>query len=166
MKNKHVIDERIQKLFAEHFDAAVYLARKIVMSREEAEDVVQEVFIRMLDVDLDALGSLQGFLYACTRNRALDHARKNARLTRPGLPPEEHDDSPETLAREIEHAESLSKLMKAIEQLPRQSREVVKLVYLSGRSYKETAKHLGISLATVKTHAYRSIKRIRETLSK
>ncbi|MDR0544321.1 MAG: sigma-70 family RNA polymerase sigma factor [Odoribacteraceae bacterium] len=160
-----MIDERVEKLFNEHFDAAVHLARRIVLSREEAEDIVQEVFIRMLDVNLDALDSLPAFLYACTRNKALDHVRKNARLTRPVALPESSDDSPETLAREIEHAETLSRLAMAIEQLPKQSREVVKLVCLSGCSYKEASRQLGISLATVKTHVYRSFKKIRETLS-
>jgi RNA polymerase sigma-70 factor (ECF subfamily) len=160
-----MIDRRVEKLFKEHFHAAVYIAQKIVSSRHVAEDVVQDVFIRMLEMDMEALESPVKFLYASVRNGAIDYIRRNARLINSALTPDVmRDDSLESLMEEVEHAENLTKLLHAIEQLPEQSREVVKLVCLSDCSYQEVASRLGISLSTVKTHMYRSFKRLRELL--
>jgi RNA polymerase sigma-70 factor (ECF subfamily) len=160
-----MIDQGIERLFKEHFHAAVYIAQKIVSSRHVAEDVVQDVFIRMLEMDLDALESPVKFLYASARNGAIDYIRRNARLINSATTPDAtRDDSLESLTEEIEHAEKLSRLLRAIEQLPEQSREVVKLVCLSDCSYRDVASQLGISLSTVKTHMYRSFKRLRELL--
>ncbi|MDR1414898.1 MAG: sigma-70 family RNA polymerase sigma factor [Odoribacteraceae bacterium] len=160
-----MVNRKIEELFKGHFHAAVYIAHKIVSSRHVAEDIVQDVFIKMLEIDIDALESPAKFLYTSVHNGAIDYMRRNSRLSKSSLLPDVPDnDFPDNMVEEIEYAENLAKLLDAIEQLPGQSREVVKLVCLSDCSYNDAAARLGISLSTVKTHMYRSFKRLRDLL--
>ena len=53
--------------------------------------------------------------------------------------------------------------MKAVEQLPPRSQEIIKCVYLKGMKYQETAQFLNISIATVKTLLVNSLKSLRKT---
>jgi RNA polymerase sigma-70 factor (ECF subfamily) len=160
-----MIDPKIEQLFKEHFHVAVHVARKIVASRHVAEDIVQDVFIRMLEMDMNTLSSPVNFLYTSARNGAIDYTRRNARLVTSIAPPDMADsDSMDTLAGEIEHAENLARLLRAIEQLPEQSRKVVELICLSNCSYNDAASRLGISVSTIKTHMYRSLKKLRDLL--
>lgn len=163
----------LEKLFNEHFNCAVYMAQKIVSSKEVAEDIVQNVFIKLLDVDLKELKSPARFLYTCVRNAALDHARSQAHsvqvmdhfriMKRVELRDDADFDclSPE----EAEDFNRVRSLFSAVEQLPPRTREVVKHVYFDNRTYQETADMLGVSLATVKSHMYQSFRMLREKLA-
>ncbi len=168
----------VEKLFKEHFHCAVYTAQTIVQSKEVAEDIVQNVFIKLLDFDTRTVKYPVSFFYTCVRNAALDYSRSHAcmlnamhnfRLTR------EHASADEAVeaagefdflpAEEAERLLRVRQLFQAVEQLPPRTREVVKQVYFQDRSYQETADLLGISLATVKSHMYHSFRLLRERLT-
>lgn len=162
----------IEKLFKEHFRCAVYQAQSIVSSREVAEDIVQNVFTKLLDMDLSEVKYPKSFLYTCVRHAALDHVRNrdNSQRTLDRISsteefreayPAQTDTHPE---EDAEHLKRLRRLFAAIEQLPPKTREVVKMVCLNGRSYQEAADLLSVSLATVKSHMYQSFKLLRERL--
>lgn len=170
---EHMTFFAIETLFKEHFRCAVYTAQSIVLSREVAEDIVQNVFIKLLDTDISSVKYPASFLYTCVRHAALDYVRNNTRaemaleeLKSPQELSEVYGDGCEYFSGdEAEHLERVRKLFSAIEQLPPKTRDVVKMVYLEGYSYREAAEVLSVSLATVKSHMYQSFKMLREKMT-
>lgn len=162
----------VEKLFDEHFHCAVYMAQSIVSSKEIAEDIVQNVFIKLLDDRHSDVKYPVSFLYICVRNAALDYARSHAyslrvmsrfqRIREESFSEEEFNFLPD---EESEHLKHVQQLFKAVEQLPPRTREVVRQVYFNDRSYQETADLLGVSLATIKSHMYQSFRMLRERLA-
>lgn len=163
----------LEILFNEHFNCAVYMAQTIVSSKEIAEDIVQNVFIKLLDVDTKEIKFPARFLYACVRNAALDYSRSHAHsmqamnnfriMTQSDrADAEQFDCFP---AEEAENMTRVRQLFSAVEQLPPRTREVVKHVYFDNLTYQQTADLLGVSLATVKSHMYQSFRMLREKLT-
>ena len=69
-----MISHSLEKLFNAHFRSAAYVAEEIVHSKSVAEDIVQEVFVRLARVDFSKIDSPVKYLYRCVRNAALDYA--------------------------------------------------------------------------------------------
>ena len=108
------------------------------------------------------------YLYRCVRNAALDYASTHTLRRWEELNGSEliADEVNFDLSRDdVERANRLHRLYQAIERLPEQSRRVVKLICLNNYSYADAASELGVSLATIKTHMYRSIKSLRKMMA-
>lgn len=164
----------IEKLFKEHFRCAAYTAQSIVSSKQVAEDIVQNVFIKLLDTELSNIKNPVSFLYTCVRNASLDYLRNESNALRRLESVSATNDfaevygrnSDEFPAEDAEHLHRLHSLLQAVDQLPPKTREVVKMVYLDGNSYQETAEIMNISLSTVKAHMYQSFKMLREKIGR
>lgn len=154
-------------LFEDHFYSAVFIAEMIVSSRQAAEDIVQEVFIKMLDVDLDKIYLPQRYLYASVRHNAVRYVQsKLAKLSDAAFDENIPDNEKYDLTdEEMEYAENVRKLYEAIGRLPEKARETVNLICFNNYSYNQAAEKMGISVATVKTQMYRSFKALRKCLS-
>lgn len=161
---KTVITSEYEALFRQHFRLAVLYAERIVGSAPEAEDIVQEVFITLLDVDFSQIRRKESYLYRCVRNAALDrlHTRMKNRF---------YDINAETVRLaaedtdqidEQELIEQLASLYNRIEALPEQGRRIFRMICIEHKSYVETARLLSLSLHTVKTHMSRSFKALRK----
>ncbi len=159
-----MITAEFESLFRSHFRSAVFIAEMIVCSAEAAEDIVQDVFIKMLDCDMAKIKSPARFLYMSVRNAAVDYCRSHVIRVRESVRTTDiPDDTNYDLdSEEIEYANNLRKLFNAIEELPARSRDVVRLICLENYSYSDAADKLGMSLSTVKTHMYRSFKTLRK----
>ena len=155
--------------FFESYSERLYLyALGFVGNRAEAEDIVQEVFVRLARVDFSKIDSPVKYLYRCVRNAALDYASTHTLRRWEELNGSEliADEVNFDLSRDdVERANRLHRLYQAIERLPEQSRRVVKLICLNNYSYADAASELGVSLATIKTHMYRSIKSLRKMMA-
>ena len=162
---KTVITSEYEALFHQHFRLATLYAERIVGSAHEAEDIVQEVFIALLDVDFSQIRQKESYLYRCVRNAALDHlhARMKNRF---------YDiNSKETVRLAAEEnapgdeqamIEQIAAIYRRIEALPEQGRRIFKMICIEHKSYVETARLLSLSLHTVKTHMSRSFKALRK----
>ena len=163
---KTVITSEYEALFRQHFRLATLYAERIVGSAHEAEDIVQEVFIALLDVDFSQIRQKESYLYRCVRNAALDHlhARMKNRF---------YDiNSKETVrlfvaggvlfGDEQAMIEQIAAIYRRIEALPEQGRRIFKMICIEHKSYVETARLLSLSLHTVKTHMSRSFKALRK----
>lgn len=124
---------------------------KITGSKEESEDIVQEVFLRLFE-----RGRLENvtptFLFLCVKNASLNYvqsARHNKRMV-PIFP--EMEIMSEDVQDGIEHMRQLERLDAAIETLPPKCKEVFCKVYLQEQKYEEVAEQLHISYHTVKAH--------------
>ena len=157
-------DEQLVALFRAGNDAAfsvihdryrqrlfVYSRQMLGGSRQDAEDALQDVFLRAyssLRVN-DRPVSLRAWLYRVAHNRCIDHLRKP-------VPPAA--DLLETSRRpvhdptiEAERRDDLRRLIADIRRLPDQQRSALLMREMDGLSYAELAEALGVSLQAVKS---------------
>lgn len=140
----------------------VSYAKEITGDLESARDAVQETFLRLSRQDVVALEPrLRPWLFLVCRNCAIDHRRKVIRFrTEPieDLDFASNEPGPDRRAMSIEDAGRLRELVAG---LPPQQRELVKLKFEAGLSYKEMAEALATSVSTVGVQLHDAIKTLR-----
>ena len=162
---KTVITSEYETLFRQHFRLATLYAERIVGSAHEAEDIVQEVFITLLDTDFSQIRQKENYLYRCVRNAALDHLHTRMKNRFYDINSNEME---RLAAEEGSHIdeqaliEQVASLYRRIEALPEQGRRIFRMICIEHKSYVETALLLSLSLHTVKTHMSRSFKALRK----
>ena len=159
-------DEKgMEHLFDKYYKPLVVWAAGILNHVMQAEDVVQDFFIRLWERQegraLQA-ETLRSFLYTSVRNLALDRLEKKdplrhaADVSQCEWTWEEYDTREE---------EMLARVRAEIAALPERSRAVMDCIYAEGLSYKATAERLGVSVATVNTLLVNAVKKIRKNCS-
>jgi RNA polymerase sigma-70 factor (ECF subfamily) len=141
----------------DHIDRLYRAAWALAGSREDAEDLVQETFARVLarprvlrrDDDL-------GYLLRALRNTFLNQKRSESRRLRPAPLPDELDLLADAHARRPEDALEAAEVFAAIAALPDEFRDVLVAVDVAGLSYKEAASALRIREGTVMSRLYRA----------
>jgi RNA polymerase sigma-70 factor, ECF subfamily len=161
--------ERFEHLVLPHMDAAYNLARWLVGNPADAQDIVQEAFLRALRF-FDAFrgGDSRAWLLKIVRNTSYSWVRKN----RPAQLTDEFDEtihSDETSSENAEvklltRAES-ERVRNALEALPVTFREVLVLREIEGLSYKEISEVTGVTMGTVMSSLSRARQRLRDQLS-
>jgi RNA polymerase sigma-70 factor (ECF subfamily) len=141
---------------------------RFVGSAEAAQDLVQDLFLRLWDSrgPRDANRLTRPYLYVAAKNRALKYLRHRrvvaawiARAACEETPP---SDTPEDLCLRGELDEALQ---QAIAELPPRCRAIFMLRRREQLSYREIAVRLGISLGTVKSQMWRATLRLRAKLA-
>ena len=135
---------------------------------EIARDVVQDTFLKLCGQQPKALkGHLAQWLFRVCRNRAVDWQRKERRMTSLSTPRLSllRDKSSGPL-RKLETQEVLSGVAEVIEVLPDRQREVIRLKFQQGLSYKEISSVTGLSVSNVGFLIHTGVKTIRKRLSK
>jgi len=154
----------------DRYGGLVYgLARAILQSEEEAQDLAQEVFVTLCQgTGYDAgRGSLGGFLTTLTRSRAIDRLRTRGRHLRilraswTGAPPPE---PPPTAVDRIAIRERSERVRGAFAELPANERRVLEMVYYQGLTQGEVAATLDAPLGTVKSWCRRGLLGLRAAL--
>ena len=160
---------QFEEIFLPHLDAAYNLARWIVQNDQDAQDIVQEAFIR-------AFKGFHGFrggngrawLLTIVRNTA--YTWINKRMPDQKLVPyveERHADiiSIDQSANESVIEKRRQDLSDALERLPSEFREVIILYEIEGLSYKELALSLGVPVGTVMSRLSRARCRLQQEFS-
>jgi RNA polymerase sigma-70 factor (ECF subfamily) len=139
-----------------------------VGSAESAEEIVQEVFLRVWRAreSLDPEQSLRAYLYRAARNTALNQLKRRRLETRWLI---EAAAAPIPLAtaadQDAQVNELHSALQSALTALPERCRLVFTMSRQQGLTYPEIAAALGISIKTVETQMGRALRTLRERLS-
>jgi RNA polymerase sigma-70 factor (ECF subfamily) len=161
----------LAELYRRHAAGAFAVAARILRHSEQAEDVVQDLFVRLWDHpgQFDAArGSLRSFLLLQARTRSLDVLRaEGARRRR------EHADGVADLAvdragdPEVETLAGVAvgEVRAAISVLTPTEREAIELAFFGGLTYREVAQVLGAPEGTVKSRIRLGLQRMRRTLS-
>jgi RNA polymerase sigma-70 factor, ECF subfamily len=145
---------------------------KLLGDRSLAEELVQEVFLRVWRSSHtfdSSRGSFSTWLYRVTRNLASDSYRKRTRRVNPVSDKDSYisatrDSSPGP--QEIVDDSWLSwRISRALEELDAPHREVIELAYYQGLSQREISRRTGVALGTVKTRTSRALKRLRVGLA-
>jgi RNA polymerase sigma-70 factor, ECF subfamily len=141
----------------DHLDRLYRAAWALTGRREDAEDLVQETYARVLarprllrrEDDL-------GYLLRALRNTFLTQRRTESRRLRPDPLPDELDVVADPRAVDPESALETGEVYAAIASLPGDYRDVLVAVDISGLSYKEAARALRIREGTVMSRLYRA----------
>ncbi len=153
------------ELYEKYYAQMVLFAEGFLYDRDEAKDVVQDVFS-----DLWKKGekpylysSEKTYLFACVKNRAINRIKKLNII-------DKHQDQLQeaylfSCQPDIPLDENLKNQIKAIlEGMPLQMRSVLELHVFKGLKYAEIADKLGISINSVKTQMKRAFKRFRKEI--
>lgn len=143
-------------------------ALRITMNREESEDIVQDILIKLWQQrqELESVRNLEAFALTSARNLALDrkerHETKNVSLDE-----KVHDteDVWQVSAHDsMVRNEQYSQINSAIASLPEKQSTIVHLRDIEGKSYKEIADIMGISESDVKVNLFRARSSLKEKL--
>jgi RNA polymerase sigma-70 factor, ECF subfamily len=166
------VEAALSKLYDRYGRTVYGVGLKILGDRSSAEELVQEVFLkvwRSSGTFDPSRASFSTWLYRVTRNVALDLYRKRTSRIRP-VP---NADSQIAAARnssagpeEIVDDSWLSwRMSNALEELGATQREVVELAYFQGLSQREISQRTGMPLGTVKSRTASAMKRLRQGLA-
>ncbi len=139
----------------------------IVGDLESARDVVQETFIRFAREERPDLDEnprhLEAWLFTVCRNRALDHHRKQSRIVPMPLADDRVAEDP-TPAAALESRDMAASLLKLLEALSPNQREVIRLKFQNDLSYKEIADITELSVTNVGFLLHTGLKKLRTLL--
>ncbi len=160
--------QEYQQAFEEYYQPLCNFAYSFVKDRDEAEDVVQAVFINLWKkrTSIEIQSKLSSYLFSATKNNALmvlrrqqyeskyvEHIQQRA----PIIYEDDTQDAEEQLLLK-------EKIFQAIQTLPPKCQQIFKMSKLSGLTYKEIASDLSISVKTVENQMSKALKILREQL--
>jgi RNA polymerase sigma-70 factor (ECF subfamily) len=158
------LTEEFDEIFQKHAQFVYRTAYGVTGGHEDAEDVLQTIFLRLLRRELtpEFKQNPKAYLYRATVNRALDIVRERRRQVLI-----EHTEQFDTLLPEPEvvREDTLHReLYEAIAELKPRSAEILILRYVHNQSDAEIAKTLGVSRGTIALRLFRSRARLKQLL--
>jgi RNA polymerase sigma-70 factor (ECF subfamily) len=158
----------LAEAYRRHAGAVFALAKRFLMSGAMAEEVVQEVFLRLWNSPGrydPGRGSLRSFLLAQTHGRAVDILRSDtARRAREDRDARQTAQAGYDLEHEVFDMATAERVRDAMAKLPDGEREAIELAYFGGRTYREVAVALGQPEGTVKSRIRSGLRRLRGEL--
>ena len=154
-------------------DILFRLALRITLSREEAEDIVQDTLIRVWNRrdSWDTIESIEAFSLTICRNMALDRMRlhENQNMSLDVDNASVGQESPDTASNPYERTvqrEKVEIVRSLIDSLPEKQRSCMQLRDIEGKTYKEIAQVLGITEDQVKVNIFRARQTIKQQFLK
>ncbi|MEJ7773314.1 MAG: RNA polymerase sigma factor SigE [Nocardioidaceae bacterium] len=157
------------EIVRQHSHRVFRLAYRLTGNRHDAEDLTQEVFVRVFrSLASYQPGTFEGWLHRITTNLFLDQARRKQRIRFDSLP----DDVGDRLAGHLPtpddgYADQLfdPDVELALAELPPDFRVAVVLCDIEGLSYEEIADVLDVKIGTVRSRIHRGRSRLRKALA-
>lgn len=163
-----VSERQLEILFRDNYHAMVFFAMRLVNDRIEAEDVVQDAFVKYWNQRTFVASDLQAvrsYLYTTIRNASLNSIRHREVTERfvswhssVELPSEP------TILEHLLEAETLAIVHKAMSMLPPVCKRIAHMSHLEGKNNEEIAAEMGITVNSVKSHKQRAVKLLRQYL--
>lgn len=149
----------LRQLFEQLYPRLCHFARSLLHQDIEAEDVVQEAFLKLWGQrqHFHSLASVRSFLYVSIRNACLNilkHQRIVHQYAATGAAGEADE---ATVTQRLIEAEVLGQLQQALAKLPPGCKQVIELGYFEGLRNNEIASQLHVSVNTIKTQKARAL---------
>jgi RNA polymerase sigma-70 factor (ECF subfamily) len=158
----------LAEAYRRHGGAVFALARRVLANAAEAEDVAQEVFLRLWnqpDRFDPARGSLRSFLLAQSHARAVDAVRSlSARRRREMSDAHDTASASYDMQHEVWDMAVADQVADAMGELPKEERQAIEMAYFEGYTYVEVAQLLGQPEGTVKSRIRNGMRRMRAML--
>ncbi|MEO8663105.1 MAG: sigma-70 family RNA polymerase sigma factor, partial [Bryobacteraceae bacterium] len=145
----HRDQDALLLLYRQHSGRVFALAYRILNNRHEAEEIVQEVFLRLWEKASQydpAKGALLAWLLTVTRNLALDFKRREIRRSRFFVSFSTGDENGEGMEGIAFNPGDRELTRQALLSLPPEQREILELSYFEGFTQSEVAEELNIPL--------------------
>jgi RNA polymerase sigma-70 factor (ECF subfamily) len=153
------------KALGQHLDVLYRAAWALSGSREDAEDLVQDTFTRVLARPRMIRGEERAYLMQALRNTFYTNLRTASRRPQTTAPPEGFEPVDPQSGRQPEQAVEVAEIMDSIAELPEDFRMALVAVDILGLSYGEAAKALDTREATITSRLYRARQRIARRFS-
>lgn len=154
-----------------HFRTLIYYSQRVTGDRQEAEDIVADIFAKLWKMreNFHTSSGIRAFLYISVRNASLNYLgylkRQSAVKDDLQYISDAAEDAPDFTAFEVEAA-VLQQVHDEIENLPRRCKEIFKLSYFGGMSNDEIAEKLELSPYTIANQKQRAITLLKTSLLK
>ncbi len=148
-------------------DKLFRLAKRLLISTEEAEDATQEILVKLWtkNENLEKLNSVEAMAMTMTKNYCLDQL-KSKRASNLSIAHNNFLDNSANLQQQIEDTDSLKWVEKTINQLPEQQKIIIQLRDIEQLEFEEIAKIMDMTEATIRVALSRARKTIRENITK
>jgi len=148
-------------------DKVFRMAKRILVSTEEAEDATQEILVKLWNKNdsLEAYNSLEALAMTMTKNYCFDQL-KSKRASNMRIVHNNFTDREASLQQKVEDRDSMSWVEKMINDLPEQQKLIVQMRDIEQYEFEEIAKILDMSEATIRVALSRARKTIREYMTK
>lgn len=151
------------KGFLDHYHELIGTWTRKLRSREQAEDLAHDTFVRVLENDAQPVEQPRAYLHQAARNIAVDAYRREDRrqaLEQGGLELlPQADDDPESYVHALELADSVE---RALAELPLNCRRVFIWQKLEGLTQAEIAERMGLTRNMVEKYMIRTLRHLRE----
>ncbi len=162
-------EEAALAMLYERFGSLVYrMAFQAVPSKSEAEDAVQEIFVRLWRTASrydPSRAALVTWVILISRRQLVDRMRRSRARLRPASLDESQGGPMVEVGGSVsgmERDERLAAMLKRIDALPELQRTVVKRAYLGGQTLRQIGEELNTPLGTIKSALSRALTRLRE----
>ena len=161
--------DALAEAYRRHAGAVLALARRVLGDQAVAEEVVQEVFLRLWNTPEKfdpARGTLRSFLLAQTHGRSVDMLRSDSsRRRREERDAHQAANGGYDVEHEVWDLAVAEHVKEAVADLPSDERRAIELAYFGGHSYREVASLLQAPEGTVKSRIRTGLRRMRTSLA-
>lgn len=158
-----------EMLFKRHYKPLCRRVNTMLNDEDATEDVVQQLFIKIWESreTLQTPDSVAAYLFTAARNRALNYIKSQSRKSDNEVPLTHlHDEADNKTEEQMDANELQKALYAAIDALPDKRKEVFVLSRFEGKSYKEIAEIMQISVKTVEAQMGKALATLREFVKK
>lgn len=155
-------------IFLKYYKLLCVNAYFYLRDEQEAKDLVQAFFLEMWEknIYMRLNGDIKGYLFRSVQNKCLNYIRQQETQSKRQEKLTDYLSNNNDEQQEHSNTDGIyTKLDGALNDLSKQRKEALKLVYLQDKKYKEAADIMGISINSLKTHLKTGLKSLRETLN-
>jgi RNA polymerase sigma-19 factor, ECF subfamily len=158
--------QSFESLFKAYCQNLIYFARRYVFDKQTAENIVQDIFVRIWTnrQNLDSTKSIKTYLFTAVKNESLKYLRRADVENRNNQIEVDRIEDTENAYDRVEQKEIYEDLNEAVNSLPEKCAEIFRMSKFDKLKYSEIADVLNISVKTVETQMGRALEKLRKNL--
>ncbi len=158
----------VNNVFKQYYSSLVFFASRLVKVKEDAEDIVHEVFIKLWQKqpDFGTYTNIKAILYIAVKNSCLNYIQQQKRKLKGqrGYHYYIKEETESYILTQITRTEVIQMVYAALQLLPLEQRRVMHLLFVQGKDKQQVAEQLNISIHTVKKHKLNALRFLRKKL--